>query len=136
MDANVILSALIGGKANKLFVEAKDLEFITTFNVLEEIQEYIPVLAQKKGLSREAMEAAFSLFRLGAVKKEIYSEKISAAVDLIGKRDPDDVELVALALTLGCPVWSNDNDLVELESIKVYTTAMILKELDKETENR
>ncbi|WP_279221023.1 PIN domain-containing protein [Desulfofundulus salinus] len=44
----------------------------------------------------------------------------------MGKRDPEDVELVALALALKCPVWSNDNDLVELKQIKTYTTAEML----------
>ncbi|KUK41323.1 MAG: putative ribonuclease VapC [Clostridia bacterium 62_21] len=120
MDANVVLSALIGGKASKVFAGAKGVEFITTANVVAEILEYVPVLARKKGLNREVMEAAFNLLGLEAVQEEIYSQQIPAALGLIGKRDPDDVELVALALALGCPVWSNDNDLVELKEIEVY----------------
>ena len=55
---------------------------------------------------------------------------------MIGKRDPDDVELVALALALGCPVWSNDNDLVELKEIEVYPTAVMLKKLEGEEGER
>lgn len=78
------------------------------------------------------MEAAFNLLRLDAVQKETYSEQIPAALDLIGKRDPDDVELVALALALRCPVWSNDNDLVELKEIEAYPTAVMLKKLKGE----
>ena len=130
MDANVVLSALIGGKAARVFVEAKALRFVTTAGVVGEVEEYIPVLAQKKGLSREVLEAAFSLLGLEVFKRETYSGLIPAAVDLIGKRDPVDVELVALALTLGCPVWSNDNDLVELKRIKTYTTAEMLRMLE------
>lgn len=129
MDANVVLSALIGGKASKVFAEAKGVGFITTANVVAEILEYVPVLARKKGLNREVMEAAFNLLGLEAVQEETYSQQIPAALDLIGKRDPDDVELVALALALGCPVWSNDNDLVELKEIEVYPTAVMLKKL-------
>ena len=52
------------------------------------------------------------------------------APGLIGKRDPDYVELVALVLALGCPVWPNDNDLVELKEIEVYPTAVMLKKLE------
>jgi len=109
-----------------VFVEAKGVKFVTTASVVSEIKEYIPVLAKKKGLSRDVMEAAFSLLGLEVIKKEVYSEQIPAAIDLIGKRDPDDVELVALALTLKCPVWTNDDDLVELEQVKTFTTAEIL----------
>lgn len=35
MDANVILSAVIGGKAGRVFAEAKGVEFVTTAGVLK-----------------------------------------------------------------------------------------------------
>jgi len=73
VDANVVLSALIGGKASKVFAGAKGVEFITTANVVAEILEYVPVLARKKGLNREVMEAAFNLLGLEAVQEEMYS---------------------------------------------------------------
>ena len=130
VDANVILSVLIGGKAAKVFTNVKDVEFLTTANIIEEIQEYIPVLAKKKGLDRSTMETAFSLLDVKVITKEVYSSQISIALDLIGKRDPDDVELRALALTLDCPIWSNDNDLKDLKGVKVYTTAVILRWLE------
>ncbi|MFZ5649466.1 MAG: PIN domain-containing protein [Bacillota bacterium] len=130
VDANVILSFLIGGKAAKVFTNVKDVEFLTTANKIEEIQEYIPVLAKKKGLDRSTMETAFSLLDVKVITKEVYSSQIPIALDLIGKRDPDDVELLALALTLDCPIWSNDNDLKDLKGVKVYTTAVILRWLE------
>jgi len=76
-----------------VFAEAKDVKFITTAGVISEIEEYIPVLAKKKGLSEDVMEAAFSLLKLEVVSSETYSEQIPAAMILIGKRDPEDVEL-------------------------------------------
>jgi len=126
VDANVILSALIGGKAIRVFVEAKELEFVTTDRVVGEVREYIPVLAKRKSLSRNVMEAVFSLLKLEVAAKEAYLQHVPTAVELIGKRDPDDADLVALALALNCPVWTNDNDLVELKEIKTLTTAEIL----------
>ena len=131
MDANVVLSALIGGKANRVFAEAKDVKFVTTASVISEIKEYIPILAKKKGLSKDVMEAAFSLLKLEVLSSETYSEQIPEAMSLIGKRDPEDVELVALTLALKCTVWSNDNDLVELEQTKTYTTAEMLRLVDQ-----
>lgn len=130
MDANVILSAIIGGKASRVFTEAQGIEFITTANVLDEIREYIPVLSRKKGLNRNVMELTLSLLPLTVVAKEKYASRIPAARDLIGQRDPDDAELLALALTVDCPVWSNDNDLKNLKEIKVYPTAVMLRRLD------
>ncbi|HOV42892.1 MAG TPA: PIN domain-containing protein [Syntrophothermus lipocalidus] len=126
MDANVILSALIGGKAIRVFIEAKELKFVTTDRVVGEVREYIPVLAKRKNLSRNVMEAVFSLLELEVVEKEAYLQHVPKALELIGRRDPDDADLVALALALNCPVWTNDNDLVELKEIKTLTTAEIL----------
>lgn len=62
--------------------------------------------------------------------EEVYSSQVTLALDLIGKRDPDDVELLALALALDCQIWSNDNDLKDLKEVKVYTTAIMLRWLE------
>lgn len=126
VDANVILSALIGGKAIRVFIEAKELKLVTTDRVVGEVREYIPVLAKRRSLSRNVMEAVFSLLELEVVEKEAYLQHVPTALELIGRRDPDDADLVALALALNCPVWTNDNDLVELKEIKTLTTAEIL----------
>lgn len=46
----------------------------------------------------------------------------------IGKRDPDDVALLALALKLQIPVWSNDKDF-RVAPIQTYPTAVLIKAL-------
>jgi predicted nucleic acid-binding protein len=53
---------------------------------------------------------------------------VPAARRRIAKRDPDDVEVLALVLHLGLPLCSNDNDL-EDAGIEWYTTAELLKNL-------
>lgn len=54
-DASAILSVLIGGKASKVFAKAKGVRFVTVAGVAKETQEYIPILAKKKVLNRNAM---------------------------------------------------------------------------------
>jgi len=46
----------------------------------------------------------------------------------IARRDPDDVDLLALALALRIPVWSNDKDF-DAARVKRYTTAQWLRAL-------
>lgn len=130
VDANVILSALIGGKAAEVFVETNDIEFITTSNIIDEVREYIPSLSQKKGLDDKAMRAVLSLLPIRVYPEDAYIGKRPAALALIGKRDPDDAELLALALALDCAIWSNDNDLKDVGEAKVYTTAGMLRRLE------
>lgn len=47
----------------------------------------------------------------------------------IAKRDPDDVETLALAIHLGVPVWSNDDDF-RGAGVTWYTTARLLAAVD------
>lgn len=47
----------------------------------------------------------------------------------IGRRDPDYVELLALAIQLKLPVWSNDNDF-ENTGVVRRTTASLLATVD------
>jgi predicted nucleic acid-binding protein len=46
----------------------------------------------------------------------------------LGRRDPDDVDVLALALYLGVPVWSNDDEFREA-GVEWLTTAALLKRL-------
>jgi predicted nucleic acid-binding protein len=50
---------------------------------------------------------------------EIYSE--------VNQIDPKDIDYVALAYKLNCPLWTNDKNLKKLNSIKVFSTEDLLK---------
>ena len=57
-----------------------------------------------------------------------YLAALPEAEKQIGHRDPDDVEILALALHLRLPIWSNDNDF-ECAKVEWFTTAELLKQL-------
>jgi predicted nucleic acid-binding protein len=65
---------------------------------------------------------------VNVVARAVYAAGVREAEKRIGHRDPDDADLLALALHLGVPVWSNDNDF-EDDGAKWYTTAGLLKKL-------
>jgi predicted nucleic acid-binding protein len=62
------------------------------------------------------------------VERAEYEPRITEARRRIGRRDPDDVEILALALHLGLPVWSNDSDFADA-GVEWYTTAELLAKL-------
>lgn len=86
-DANVLLSASIGGQA-------------------------------KRVLRHPSIETEVTL-----------AEVHAAARKRIGGRDRDDVDLLALAIQLKIPVWSNDNDF-ENTGVIWYTTVSLLATLE------
>lgn len=57
-----------------------------------------------------------------------YDHRRRDAEQRIAARDPDDWPTVALALTLGLPVWSQDKDLT-VAGVDVYTTGDLLDAL-------
>lgn len=124
-DANVILSAVIGKTALRLFTESS-IEIVTTQFNLEEVKEYIPHLASKYGLPEEILQLQLKLLPLKVFTRKFYQVFLREAKALIGEKDPEDIDLLALALKLNIPIWSNDKDFQGLK-IKAYPTARILK---------
>jgi len=58
------------------------------------------------------------------IPKEEYATRLADAA-LISP-DPDDVPYLALALTLGIPLWSNDKALKGQTNVKVLATSDLL----------
>lgn len=127
VDANPILSAIIGGNARTVFLHFEHTSFYTTVFNYKEVEKYIPILALKRNIPMEDCYMALSLLPLIVCDIDFYKSKINHANKLIEKRDPNDVHLLALSLNLNCPIWSNDNDFKGL-GIKVYSTLDLIME--------
>jgi predicted nucleic acid-binding protein len=131
-DANVLLSAVIGGRAALALRHDKVESVFAPAAAYDEVFEYLPSLAKKKRLDLDTLLLACAALPVSVVERSEYQDKIPIAKRRIGKRDPDDVDVLALALTLNVPVWSNDNDFEEA-GIEWYTTAELLKTLGIES---
>ena len=129
-DANVLLSAVVGGRARDVLTHPGVEEVLTTAATLGEVQEYLAHLARKKRLALDTVLLAAASLPVTVVQRPAYAAKVAEATRRLGRRDPDDVELLALALSADVPVWSNDNDFEEAE-VEWYTTAQLLKRLER-----
>jgi predicted nucleic acid-binding protein len=124
-DANVLLSAVIGGRAALALRHQAVKEVFTPTAAYDEVFEYLPSLAQRKRLALDTLLLACAALPVTVVEKSEYEGKLSTARRRIGKRDPDDVDVLALALQLNVAVWSNDNDF-EDTGVEWHTTAELL----------
>lgn len=124
-DANVILSAVAGKAALRVFL-MEGIEIVTTeFNV-GEVREYIGVIAEKYGLSEEILESQLKLLPLLIYQQKFYADFLDKASKRLAESDVDDVELLALSLKLKVSVWSNDRHF-QHSGVEVYSTAKLLK---------
>lgn len=120
-DANVVLSALIGGRARLVFASPAGPECFAAQAVAEEIAEHVPKLAERRGLDAAILLAALSVMPVDWQSPEIYEPQRKEAERRMAQRDPEDWPTVALALARSLPIWSQDKDM-EAAGVTVYTT--------------
>ncbi len=124
-DANVLLSAAIGGRARLILVHPTVESVFTAEAAMDEVYEYIGSLAGRKRLPLDVSLLALAALPVTVVERSEYQHRIVQAARRIERRDPNDVDVLALALHLHLPVWSNDNDF-EGTGVEWHTTAEIL----------
>ena len=127
-DSNVLLSAVAGRAARKVFTNS-ELIVVTTEQNIAEVREYLPLFAAKYDLPLELLLEVLELLPITVYAEHEHADEIPAAHQLLANRDPDDVELAALALHLQIPIWSNDRDYENFPH-GVVTTAVLLKILE------
>jgi predicted nucleic acid-binding protein len=125
VDANPILSALLGGKAKRLFFDAGITEFAVPESALEEVNSYIPKMAKRLDVSPAFLHYALDLLPLTVYGLKAYRQSVKKAKIQIAHRDPRDVEILALTLELERPLWTNDKDF-EDTTVQTFTTAELL----------
>jgi predicted nucleic acid-binding protein len=128
VDANPLLSAVIGGSALRVFENLRVLQFATTVHTLNEVLEYIPELAKKAKHPIGMVFLQLALLPVEVYDEQFYADMLPEAEKRIAKRDPEDIDLLALALKLDGTVWSNDRDFENI-GVKQLTTAQLLSVL-------
>lgn len=106
--------------------KAPDLIVATTEVAIEEMHEHAGEFADLYKLDVDTLHAAIEALPVERYSETDYISEVKQARKLIAQRDPDDVHIVALALKLGVPIWSNDGDFRDLP-IEIHTTARLLK---------
>jgi len=127
-DANVLLAAVLGGRAGLILASTEIEEIFTAEVTFAEVEEYAAVLAKKRRLSTDLLLLAVTSLPVTIVDRAAYANSLSEAKRRIGRRDPDDVDILALAIQFRLPVWSNDRDFEDC-GIQWYTTEDLLRKL-------
>jgi len=114
VDTSVVLAGLFkGGTVRDILLNAGDVEFVAPKYIASEIERDIPevVFRTKKP---EATVRAVLEDLLGAIElipAEVYSGSIARAMRIAERVDADgDADYIALAPSLGSPIWTLDKD--------------------------
>ncbi len=113
LDANILIRAVLGRKVRELLESyIATTQFFTPDVCYLDAEKYLPPLFEKRNLPvREALDVLEQLTCLIEVMdNDLYSFHEEEAKQRIAIRDINDWSIVALALTLDCPIWTEDTD--------------------------
>ena len=114
VDANILISALLGGKSRFILFDPK-FEFITNEFTLKEVEKYISLISKKSGVPGKEIRKGISLLPLKIVSKTYYKDYLKQAEKLMGKIDKNDIDILALYLKEKTFLWSEDKDFEKIK---------------------
>ena len=113
LDANILVRAVLGQKVRKIIISYHEkVHFFTPEVCFEDAEKYLPVLLEKRNVSSTLGLNVISFLRefVQSVDVEIYKAQELSAKKRIVTRDINDWPIVATALVLNCPIWTEDQD--------------------------
>lgn len=113
LDANILLRAVFGIRVRKILEAYEDaVVFYSPEVCFAEAEKYITEVAKRKGLDSKLAKSILERVSLivQPVDKSLYEDHEKLARERIERRDPRDWPVVAVALLLDIPVWTEDQD--------------------------
>ena len=113
LDANILIRAVLGTRVRKLIERhSAAVAMIAPDAAFADLDRYMPEIFAKRGLSPAAALPVIERLRAAVYELSVaaYADRESDARARIGIRDMDDWPVVASALVLDCPIWTEDRD--------------------------
>jgi predicted nucleic acid-binding protein len=113
VDANILVRAVLGKRVRgviETYCEA--VSFFVPEAAYAEAEEHLAALVAKRGGDPVKALAFLRELRqlVELIGSDVYGEFEVEARERLGRRDPDDWPILASALALGCPIWTEDTD--------------------------
>jgi predicted nucleic acid-binding protein len=130
LDANILIRCVLGQKVPALLAaHAATIDFLAPDTAFEEARKHLPTILHARGDDGTGVIAA--LDELDAVTAIVtpmpassYEPLRARALARIGLRDPHDWQVLACALLLKCPIWTEDRDFFGT-GVATWTTALV-----------
>jgi predicted nucleic acid-binding protein len=113
LDANILIRAVLGKRVREILeAHSARVRFFAPDTAFAEAREHLPEILLKRGIAPEAAVAVLAELAvlIGCIDGEIYGPFETAARQRLKKRDEEDWPVLATALALECPIWTEDAD--------------------------
>ena len=113
VDSNILVRAVLEKRVRGVIEEfAECTSFFLPEAAYAEAEEHLPALVIKRGGDPEKALALLRSLRslMVPIGSDVYGEFETEARRRLAARDPEDWPILASALALGCPIWTEDTD--------------------------
>ncbi len=113
LDANILIRAVLGKRVRSLIYDnAAAVKFFAPDVAYADARKYLPGLLKKRGVDADAALLVLDCLErvVQPIDAELYTGLRQQALMRIATRDADDWPVLACAMALGCPVWTEDTD--------------------------
>ncbi|MFB3766607.1 MAG: PIN domain-containing protein [Methanotrichaceae archaeon] len=131
VDTNIIIAALLKDHSinAKLIKSGYFNVYFPDYGMIE-IEGYLAYIKAKRKKSSQSLSLEYAMsFLLKAIQVvpcDLYLPKIKSAFEVMKEIDEKDAPILALAMQLRCPIWSNDKHFQRQKAAEVYTTSEVL----------
>jgi predicted nucleic acid-binding protein len=126
LDANILIRAVLGQRVRRILETHSDsVSFFVPEIAYAEAEEHAALVLKRGGDPSKAVRLLRSLAALGTVVRgDLYGDFEAEARKRLAARDPDDWPILAAALALDCPIWTEDTDFFGC-GVATWTSASI-----------
>jgi predicted nucleic acid-binding protein len=127
LDANILLRGVLGNGVRALLqAYESDVSFYSADVCFEDARAYIPSVAKRRQLDVAVILAVLDqLEKIVEVEdRSLYEAHESVARKRMASRDIEDWPIMAAAMLLDCPIWTEDQDFFG-SGVATWTTANV-----------
>ena len=113
LDANILIRAVLGKRVRAILLKhGRATRFVAPEAMVAEAEEHLPAILSKRGVpAADGMAVLNAICKvIQTVDHEAYSAFEETAKLRLAQRDIDDWPVLAAALVLNCPIWTEDAD--------------------------
>lgn len=129
IDTNILFSAMIKESITRRIILGDVFELYVPEYLFTEIIKHTDLILDKAKISPNDFSALITLFQkhTSIVPQEVYHDKLPVAEAVLKGIDITDSPFLATALTLDCPLWTNDGHFKQQTLVEVYTTKELIE---------
>jgi predicted nucleic acid-binding protein len=114
LDTNILVRAVFGTRVPQLLASYQEtVAFYAPHLCMEEASRNVPIIARRRSIDPDQSVADLNQivqYFVNLVDRSLYEEFEERARARIASRDADDWPVVATALLIDAPIWTEDRD--------------------------